>query len=171
MAKKTNGNGGTNVATNGKPGVVTKMDAVRKAMAKLGWDTGRAQIREYVKAHFGIDMTADHVSTCRANAHLPQESSEAEFRFGEGAAAKPAAAMPTAVKAPVAKPTATRPAPTASRRPSPPRLLPRLRAKWRRTASPRPRAALASQTSWLSRNSSGGVGSGNLKTLIDAFVG
>ncbi|MBI1913752.1 MAG: hypothetical protein HYS12_03215 [Planctomycetes bacterium] len=40
-----------------------KMDAVRRALAKLGRTAKPAQIREHVKNRFGMDLSADLIST------------------------------------------------------------------------------------------------------------
>jgi hypothetical protein len=47
----------------GRAGGLSKMEAVRRALAELGRDAKPAQLRAFVKERFGIEMTADHVST------------------------------------------------------------------------------------------------------------
>jgi hypothetical protein len=42
---------------------LTKMEAMRRALADLGRDAKPAQLRGWVKEKFGIAMSADHVST------------------------------------------------------------------------------------------------------------
>jgi hypothetical protein len=51
MAKKANG--------------MTKNEAVRQALAELGPDAKPMQMRPFIKEHFGIDMTTDHISTAK----------------------------------------------------------------------------------------------------------
>src|SRR4051794_36375591 len=43
---------------------LTKMDAVRQALKKLGKDAKAADIRTFVKGTFGLEMTIDHIYTC-----------------------------------------------------------------------------------------------------------
>jgi hypothetical protein len=42
---------------------MTKMEAVRRALAKLGRDAKPLQLREFIRSEFGIEMSADHIST------------------------------------------------------------------------------------------------------------
>jgi hypothetical protein len=52
--------------TNGKAGAgMTKMEAVRRALAELGRDAKPLQIQAFVKQRFGIDMTNDHATTAK----------------------------------------------------------------------------------------------------------
>ncbi len=66
MAAKASGNGRATAASKGKTAGLTKMDAVRQALIKLGRDAGPTKIRDYVKAQFGIEMSVDHVSNCKS---------------------------------------------------------------------------------------------------------
>jgi hypothetical protein len=55
--------------SNGAPGEkVTKNEAVRRAVAELGKDAKRGQLRDFVKERFGIEMDLDHVSAARVAA-------------------------------------------------------------------------------------------------------
>ncbi len=47
------------------PGI-SKVDAVRKALAALGKEGMPGKIQEYVKKTFGIDMTIGHISNCKS---------------------------------------------------------------------------------------------------------
>lgn len=60
MADRTNTH--KQAATSRKAGGASKMDLVRKALAKLGKDAKPTQIQDYVKSAFSVRMTADHVS-------------------------------------------------------------------------------------------------------------
>jgi hypothetical protein len=40
---------------------MTKMDAVRRSLDELGPQTGPTALKEFVKNHFGLDMTLGHV--------------------------------------------------------------------------------------------------------------
>jgi hypothetical protein len=42
---------------------ITKMEAVRRALAKLGRDAKPLQIKALIKSEFGLEMSADHIST------------------------------------------------------------------------------------------------------------
>jgi hypothetical protein len=167
MSEKTNGKVGANAATKGTPVVVTKMDAVRKAMARLGWDTGRAQIRDYVKAHFGIEMTADHVSTCRADI-LRKKSAKPKASVAKTPPTKPTATTSSVVKAAIAKPTPTQPAPApAQTKPIPaPAKVPGQVAK---NGTLKVQGGITLQDILAVKELVGRVGSNDLKTLIDAF--
>ena len=57
MADKKNG---TNGATGEK---ITKMEAVRRALKKMGREAKPADMQPYIKDTFGIEMTTDHIST------------------------------------------------------------------------------------------------------------
>jgi hypothetical protein len=46
-------------------GVTTKKDAVRRAMAALGKDTRPLHLRDHIRKRYGIDMSIDHISTCK----------------------------------------------------------------------------------------------------------
>jgi hypothetical protein len=45
---------------------MSKMDAVRLAVAALGVETRAAEMQKYIKREFGFQMSTDHISTCRA---------------------------------------------------------------------------------------------------------
>jgi hypothetical protein len=60
MAGKTNGT--TPKKSNG---VITKIEAVKQALAKLGKAASRPDIRKFVKANYGLQMTLDHISNCK----------------------------------------------------------------------------------------------------------
>jgi hypothetical protein len=44
---------------------LTKMEAVRQAVARLGWDAKPKQLQKHIRRRFGVEMTADHISTCK----------------------------------------------------------------------------------------------------------
>src|SRR5205823_5814646 len=65
MADKKNG-----AESRGEPGQapkakMTKLEAVRRALAELGDKAKRAEIKDFVKERFGIEMSADHISTSK----------------------------------------------------------------------------------------------------------
>jgi hypothetical protein len=45
---------------------ISKIDAVRKALAALGKDGTPTRIQEYVKKTFGLEMTMGHISNCKS---------------------------------------------------------------------------------------------------------
>jgi hypothetical protein len=45
---------------------ISKIDAVRKALAALGKDGTPTRIQEYVKKAFGLEMTMGHISNCKS---------------------------------------------------------------------------------------------------------
>jgi hypothetical protein len=59
MARKTTGAAAT---TTKKKDGLTKMEAVRRALAELGNDAMPARIKGFVKDRFDIEMTTDHIS-------------------------------------------------------------------------------------------------------------
>jgi hypothetical protein len=57
MADKTNN-------TSPKGGI-TKIEAVGRALAKLGKDASRPDIQKFIKDNFRLDITPDHISACK----------------------------------------------------------------------------------------------------------
>ena len=70
--------------------VISKIDAVGKALAQLGDDASRPDIQAFVKKAFGLDIGLDHISNCK---------NELQKRAGKG---KTKAKQPAAPKAAVA---------------------------------------------------------------------
>jgi hypothetical protein len=64
---------------------ITKKEAVRRSLKKLGNDAPTRDIQADIKKRFHLDMTTDHISTTKSQ--LRKEASKAE-------SAKPAAAQP-----------------------------------------------------------------------------
>jgi hypothetical protein len=62
MAPQTNTPSG---ASKGKGNGLSKKDAVRQALQKLGKNAKPAQLRPYIKATFGLDMTPEHITTAK----------------------------------------------------------------------------------------------------------
>ncbi|HEV3260387.1 MAG TPA: hypothetical protein VG013_26260 [Gemmataceae bacterium] len=46
-------------------GKITKIEAVRRALAELGKDAKPLQLQAWIKEKLGIEMSADHVSVCK----------------------------------------------------------------------------------------------------------
>jgi hypothetical protein len=74
---------------------ISKMEAVRRAIATLGQDAGRAAIRDEVKRAFGIEMSADHVSTYKGD--IAREAAKKKLAAKKPTATKPVATKPAAV--------------------------------------------------------------------------
>jgi hypothetical protein len=52
--------------TNTAPkGGITKIEAVKQALSKLGKDASRPDIQKFVKDNYGHQMTLDHISNCK----------------------------------------------------------------------------------------------------------
>jgi hypothetical protein len=54
-------------STKKSEGGITKLEAVRRGLAELGKDAKPVQLQQWVKATYGITMTADHVSTYKSS--------------------------------------------------------------------------------------------------------
>jgi hypothetical protein len=92
-------------AAAGTPPALNKMEAVKRALAKLGDDAPPLDIQAYVKRYYKIDMTTDHVSNYKGK--ILREKAGGDKAKAKG---KPAA------KAPAAKPTASPAAASAGTR-------------------------------------------------------
>src|SRR5579885_1900580 len=79
---------------------ISKKDAVRRAMAALGDEARPADMRDWIKQNFNIDMTADHVSTARGEVRRERAGKPKK------AARKPAAKAPAARASPAPQPQA-----------------------------------------------------------------
>src|SRR4051812_35875271 len=98
MADKTNGEQAA------KGGGISKVDAVRRALDELGKDAKPAEIRPYVKDKFGLDMTPEHITTCKGT--ILKQGGKGKPQ-AKAAAPKPAA--PTAAKPEASAPTPPKP--------------------------------------------------------------
>jgi hypothetical protein len=82
-----------------KNGGITKKEAVRRALSKLGKDASRPDIQKFVKDNYGHQMTLDHISTYKG-----------EIRKEKGhtktAVTKHAAAQKSEPKKPTTRPLA-----------------------------------------------------------------
>jgi hypothetical protein len=83
---------------------MTKTDAVRRVMAKLGREAKPLEIQKHLKADFNIDMTTDQISSTKADVLRKRK---AKKKAPAKAAAKPAPAAARAKPAPAqpAKPS------------------------------------------------------------------
>jgi hypothetical protein len=82
---------------NGKA-TVTKKEAVRQALAALGWDRPRAEMAKFIKDKFNLEMDLDHISSCKGEI---QKESKAKKK--KAAAPKQPAAKVEAPKHPASQ--------------------------------------------------------------------
>jgi hypothetical protein len=81
----------------GKGNSITKKEAVRQALKKLGKSAKPAQLGPYIKATFGLDMTPAHITTAKG------ELLRGKGKKGKASAKKPEA-TPAAAPQPAAAP-------------------------------------------------------------------
>jgi hypothetical protein len=55
---------------------MTRKEAVRQALSKLGKDASRAEIQKFVKDNYRFEMTLDHISNCKGE--IRKEKSHAK---------------------------------------------------------------------------------------------
>src|SRR5215813_11126755 len=81
-------------------GKVSKVDAVGQALAELGKDASREQIRGFVKDRLGYEMSLDHISNCKADLRKKAGKKQAATAKATqpAAAAKPARPAPAAAR-------------------------------------------------------------------------
>ena len=95
---------------------ITKLEAVRQALAKLGNDALPSQMQPYIKKTFGIDMTTDHISTSKGD--IARKAREAAEAAHQAAGKKPAAPKTQAAPKAQATTASSTPAPTGTQTPS-----------------------------------------------------
>jgi hypothetical protein len=83
MADKSNG-----AAPPKTNGGITKKEAVRQALSKLGKDASRSDIQKFVQNNYGLQMTLDHISNCKGE--LSKEKGHAKSALTK----QPAASKP-----------------------------------------------------------------------------
>jgi hypothetical protein len=83
---------------------MTKAEAVRQAVAELGKDAKRTQLRDHIQAEYGIEMSLDHISVEKRK-YLKKKAKKRKL-----AAAKPPA-LPSAAR--TAEPKEPTPEPAA----------------------------------------------------------
>jgi hypothetical protein len=80
---------------------ITKMEAVRRALDHFGRDAKPAQMKGWIKDNFGVEMTADHISTAKGDILRKKKA-------GKGTGAKKPAAQGAAATEGEAKEVAGR---------------------------------------------------------------
>ena len=112
MAEKSSNSAGPANGGASKPKEgVTKMEAVRRALAKLGLDAKRGAIQTFVKEQFGVEMSLDHVSNYKSELTKKAGKGKAKAKPRMTAETKPA---PEAAAAP----RETAPEPPATKKPA-----------------------------------------------------
>jgi len=99
MADKKIASGGSGSPQAGPGAGITKLEAVRRALTKLGNTTTPTIIQGYVKKHYGIEMSKDHISNAKGQV------------LGRRAARKPAPAQPAVAQPAAPKVKAKKSAP------------------------------------------------------------
>ena len=54
-------------------GGLTKQQAVELALQEKGWDAKPVDLKPFIKERFGLDMTAEHITTCKSKARKGQK--------------------------------------------------------------------------------------------------
>jgi hypothetical protein len=74
---------------------INKMEAVRRSLKKLGKTATPTAIQADVKARFGVEMSTDHISTCKGDiARKEREQKEAKKQAANKSQERPAQAPP-----------------------------------------------------------------------------
>ncbi len=95
MAKKNGpepGPGGEEVRD--RPAVMTKREAVERALGSLGRDAKPKRIKVFIKDKFGIEMTPDHISNYKSDIRRRKGGKKKGKGGRPPAAAAPAPAQP-----------------------------------------------------------------------------
>src|SRR4051794_36292155 len=104
------------VVSTPKANGVSKLEAVRQAMQKLGKDASRADLQSFVKKHFGYDMNLDFISNYKNK--LQSSTGMAKGPAAPKAvvaAPKTTAVAPKAVSIPAAAPKPAAPKPAVAK--------------------------------------------------------
>jgi hypothetical protein len=70
----------------------SKVDMVRDAIGKLGWDAGIEEYQKFIKDSFGVEMSKPHISQTKSNEKKRQGIKTRRRRRRRGTAAAPTAA-------------------------------------------------------------------------------
>jgi hypothetical protein len=126
MADTKNGTQGADQAAANAPAAsktrrkrkkLTKVEAVRRAMAAMGKEASRTDLQGYVRQKFGFRMNLNHISKCKTK--LASRAVKAATPNGSKAAAvKPAAAAVASGKPTAPESRAARSAPAPRTRPA-----------------------------------------------------
>jgi hypothetical protein len=143
---------------------ISKMEAVRRAMADLGLDAARTDIQSFLTKRFGIEMNLDMISTYKAD--VARKLANAKKASPASAENKPAPKPPaTSTSTPIAK------KPVTSAPPAMHDLAPKPVAKPAAvTISNGVAHGIELDDIRAVKELVGRVGSDSLKTLIDVLV-
>jgi hypothetical protein len=78
---------------------ITKMEAVRIALAELGEDAKPAKLQPWIKEHLGIGMSPEHITTCKGTI-LRKAGGKRKSKGKKKPPSAPIAAAPAAPPAP-----------------------------------------------------------------------
>jgi hypothetical protein len=159
MADKKNGAQGAGTAaaseTARRRTKITKVEAVRRAIAALGAEASRGDLQGYVRQKFGIKIGLDHISNCKGE--LAKQAAKATTPAGAQAAAAKPAATPAAFRKPTAPETrAAQPTRQTQTRPA--------------GGNGSSRASIVLEDVLTAKILIDRVGAGPLKTLIDGLA-
>src|SRR5262245_38274859 len=89
MAEKTN---------TPKAGSISKQQAVELALKEKGWDAKPVDLKPFIKERYGLEMTAEHITTCKSKARqkAPAKKKPAPKAAVQPAPKEPAKATPRA---------------------------------------------------------------------------
>jgi hypothetical protein len=102
MARARSAGNGTAGAAGGSK--LTKMEAVRRAVAQLGKDAKGAEVHAWVKDHLGVEMTIAHVHNCMSEIRKRARKKRAARQAARKAAAAAVASTPAAQPRPASPP-------------------------------------------------------------------
>jgi hypothetical protein len=95
MAEKSEGQAHNNGAAHAKPAQkISKMEAMRRSLAKLGSDAANKDIQADLRKRFGVEMTLDHISNYKSE--LRKKTRAASTSPATVKAAPPVKAAPAA---------------------------------------------------------------------------
>jgi hypothetical protein len=128
------------------------MEAVRQALAHFGGDARPSAMRPWIKEQFGIDMSADHISTYKGDIRRKQAARAQSTASPSPAVAAARAAKPAATRRPAAKKS-------AAPRPQP-----------QKATAPQGASGISLEDLQAVKDLVGRVGPDRLRALIDLFA-
>jgi hypothetical protein len=101
MAQGKSAGSGAAAASGGQ---LTKMEAVRRAVAQLGKDAKASEVHGWVKDKLGVEMTIAHVHNCMSEIRKQAKKKRAGKRAARKLAAAASASTPAAQPRPASPP-------------------------------------------------------------------
>jgi hypothetical protein len=148
-------------ATKAPARAITKIEAVRRAMAALGPAAKRSQLKAHIKKQFGIDMSSDHVAVSRR-----------VLRKRQAAQARSATTAPVPTTAPLSARAAVSPSvqPAAARKQKAKKSAARTQVLTSATLSPTPGLGISLDDIEAVKTLLERVDATSLRRLIDVLV-